>query len=53
MAARTRKNYFEGPEQVEHTIRDPDNKIIGRIQLKPSGVLWKNRGAVALSGPRT
>jgi hypothetical protein len=34
-------NHFASPVFVEEVIRDKDDKVIGTIRIKPSGVLWK------------
>jgi hypothetical protein len=34
-------NSFKGPTRVDHRILGPDNKLIGTLRVKPSGVLWR------------
>jgi hypothetical protein len=37
---------FKRPESQDYTIVDPndDDKIVGKIRIKPSGVLWSPKG---------
>ncbi len=35
------KNKFRGPDYEEHSIEDENGKLIGKIRIKPSGLLWK------------
>ncbi len=34
-------NQFARPEYYDHEIRDSDDKKIGTVRVKPTGVLWK------------
>lgn len=38
-------NRFERPTYVEQRILDQKSNVVGTIRLKPSGVLWKPKGA--------
>jgi hypothetical protein len=35
------KNKFRGPDYEEHSFEDQDGNLIGKIRVKPSGILWK------------
>lgn len=35
-----RVNSFAPRKFEEHTLVDADNKIVGHIRVKPSGILW-------------
>ena len=37
-------NSFGSPAFVEHTIKGSQDRIIGKLRLKPSRVLWKPCG---------
>ncbi len=37
-------NSFGSPKFVEQTIKDSQGRVIGKLRLKPSGVLWKPSG---------
>ncbi len=34
-------NQFTSPAYIEETINDSAGKVIGKIRIKPSSVLWK------------
>ncbi len=38
-------NCFASPAYIEETICDEDGKVIGKLRIKPSGVLWKPSNA--------
>jgi hypothetical protein len=33
-------NSFKPAKFEDHTIVDADNKVVGHVRVKPSGVLW-------------
>lgn len=35
------KNSFRAPEHIEETIVDEIGSVVGKLRIKPSGVLWK------------
>ncbi len=35
------KNQFQRPTHQDHHIRDANNKKIGTLRVKPTGVAWK------------
>jgi hypothetical protein len=35
------KNKFAGPDHYEHEIHDENDKKVGTLRVKPSGILWK------------
>lgn len=37
---RNRVNSFRPKKYEDHEIVDADNKIVGHIRVKPSGILW-------------
>lgn len=37
---RNRVNSFRPKKYEDHEIVDADNKVVGHIRVKPSGVLW-------------
>lgn len=37
-------NSFESQKYVEERIRDAEEKVVGVIRIKPSGVSWKPKG---------
>lgn len=39
------KNRFDAPEFIEKIIFDENGAVLGTIRIKPSGVLWKPKGA--------
>jgi len=39
------KNSFRSPEHIEATIVDGTGSVVGKIRIKPSGILWKPSGA--------
>ncbi|MCD0499375.1 hypothetical protein LP085_21120 [Achromobacter sp. MY14] len=38
--AKNRVNSFRPKKYEDHEIVDADNKVVGHIRVKPSGVLW-------------
>lgn len=42
-AAGKRVKSFAEKKFEDHTIVDADNKVIGHIRVKPSGILWSPR----------
>jgi len=38
-------NAFTSQKFVEEEITNPDKGVVGNIRVKPSGILWKPRGA--------
>jgi len=41
--AKRRVNSFAPKKFEDHTIVDADNKVVGHIRVKPSGILWSPR----------
>lgn len=33
-------NSFRPTKVVDHVIVDDDNKVVGHVRVKPSGILW-------------
>jgi hypothetical protein len=36
---------FSAPKYIQHTILDENGRVYGTIRVKPSGILWKPKGA--------
>lgn len=45
-----RVNSFAPKKYEEHTLVDADNKVVGHIRVKPSGILWSPKNGKAWYG---